>query len=775
MSQSLLRTKILVPPARGQLVSRPRLFDLLDKQPDRKMTLVSAPAGFGKTALLGAWARRIQHLQHHVAWLSLDHSDNDPARFFAYFAAAVGQMDETAGRELGQLPTPSGASQAIESWVAALANAIEALPYRCTLILDDYHVIDEPIIHQVISALIAHQPVGLHIVISTRDDPPWPLGALRARGELVEVRGEDLRFRLDETDAYLRTNMGISLDRSDIERLDSRIEGWPAGLQLFALSMRDREDPRSLVASLSGSDHHILTYLSEEVLARQPAEVRQFLLETSVLDRLSGPLCDAVTERGGGDSILRSLHAANLFLTALDREHQWYRYHYLFRDLLRAQLRRLRPKAVSLLYARASAWFEEQGDSIEAIEHALSAGDFSRVASLLETCTREIVLSGYVRTVERWFAAFSAADRHRIGPRGRLVLTSALIQRGELRRAEAHCRAAAAELAQGPRSDEVEVIRSIIVGQRAEILCQWGNLDEAAESVSDAIEVAERSGHPVARANAYLVAAWVRAERGDLAGAEEVLAGAHPFIQPGMPEWVAWTAVVQRASLALRRGDLEGAAAVLSSAGVGPENELDYALEAAQIVRLRLLVRRGATSGGDPFSLETAIELAGRLLNAAEPAGRLGPALEVLALRALAHRAKGEHELDVALADLSKAVRYAEPGGYLRIFVDEGRPMADLLGVLCNEVGRPGYVNRLLEGFGADAPPPTRAGPMEQLTERELEVLRLAATGLSYQEIADRLIVSVNTVRFHIKGIYTKLSAHNRSGAVERARTLGLL
>ncbi len=889
MSLPLLRTKLDIPQAREPSVARPHLHARLNDRLERKLTLVSAPAGFGKTTLLSAWVRE---LGHPVVWLSLDAGDNDPARFFAHLIAALQQVSPAVGRETG-----AGTGQAPEFAVAALINDISALSSRFTLVLDDYHVIEEEAIHEALRELVTHQPSGMHLVIATREDPPWPLAGLRARGDLVELRGEDLRFGSGETLDYLNRVMGLSLHADDVRNLDSRVEGWVAGLQLAALSMKNRANPREFISSLSGSDHYIFGYLTEEVLARQPAELRLFLLETSVLGRLTGSLCDAVTGRDDGASLLDRLHSMNLFIVPLDSEHQWYRYHYLFSDLLRAQLRRTRPEAVPHLHARASAWFEGNGDPAEAIEHALAADDYPRVVRLLEAHARGVVGQGYVQTVERWLDALPPAWED-VGPRSNLAFAGSLLLRGQLDRVEAYCRnAEAAAAKEGRQGDdrasetaavlaEVGAIRAILVslqgdpergsemarravemappgdtyaqgaacfglattynyagrltlaveayrralplcrasgnlvpwmlavsnlgllhvvngelrsaatlcqevigeaeradtvglpvlgtahGFYGEVLCQWNELDVAAEEAATALELGRRSGHVAALAYGNVVLSRVCQARGEPDGAGRALGEARSLLRHGMPAWVALAVMAREVAQALLEGDEDAAARVLAGTGVRFEDEATYPRETAHIAHLRLLLHRGRRHAGEVACLDRAIGLAGRLLASAEPAGRMGRVIEVLALRAVANQSRGR--LEEALADLEKGLALAEPQGYVRVFVDEGLPMAELLGVLNKRGTKPEYVGRLLAAFPEKAGRES-SGLAEPLTDRELEVLALVAKGLSYLEIAERLVISLNTVRFHVKSIYGKLSSHNRTVAIERAKSLGLL
>jgi LuxR family transcriptional regulator, maltose regulon positive regulatory protein len=377
----LLESKYRVPSGRVGDVARPRLAERLEATSHRALTLVSAPAGFGKTTILADWlAAAVDGLP--VAWLSLDDRDNDPALFWTYVVTALQTAAPGVGvAALALLQSPQTEPEAV---VASLLNDLDRLPTDLLLVLDDYHLIEASGIHESMAFLLEHQPPQLHLVIASRADPALALAGLRAHGQLVEVRAADLRFTAEESAAYLNGPMGLALTEGDIATLDRRTEGWIAALQLAALSMQGRDDASAFIAGFAGDDRYIVDYLAEEVLARQTAEVRDFLLETSILDRLSGPLCDAVTGRSGGRATLVALERANLFLVPLDDRRQLWRYHHLFADVLQTHLLEERADAGSELHRRASSWFERDGDTSQAVRHALAARDYDRAADLME-------------------------------------------------------------------------------------------------------------------------------------------------------------------------------------------------------------------------------------------------------------------------------------------------------------------------------------------------------------------------------------------------------
>src|ERR1700704_1811157 len=388
MVTPLLETKLYVPKWRRGLVPRPRLSDRLNRGAESKLTLVSAPAGFGKTTLLADWLAAVAVDGRTVTWLSLDQSDNHPASFWTYLIAALQTGEPRIGGSaisLLQSPQPPP----IEAVLTLLLNELGGMSTDLVLVLDDYHVIDARDIHDGMVFLLEHLPPRLHLVIASRADPPLPLARLRARGELVEIRAADLRFTPDEAAVYLNQEMGLDLTAHDIAVLDERTEGWIAALQLAALSMKGREETASFIAGVSGDDRYIVDYLVEEVLKRQPGRVRQFLLQTSVLERLSGMLSDAVTgqDSGPGNGMLEALERANLFVVPLDDRRRWYRYHHLYADVLRARLLDEQPARLGELHLRASTWFELHGHTIEAVEHALAGEHFERAAQLIELAT----------------------------------------------------------------------------------------------------------------------------------------------------------------------------------------------------------------------------------------------------------------------------------------------------------------------------------------------------------------------------------------------------
>jgi LuxR family maltose regulon positive regulatory protein len=401
MASPLVQTKLYIPKLRRGLVARPRLSGRLRREAESRLLLISAPAGFGKTTLLAEWLAATP--KRSVAWLSLEESDRQPATYWTYVITALQTVAPAVGGSALELLESS--QPPIETVLTAVLNELAAVPDDVYLVLDDYHLVDGPELQAGMTFLLEHLPPQVHLVISTREDPTLPLARLRARGELVEVRAADLRFTPDEAAAYLTEVMGLALTSGDVAALEGRTEGWIAALQLAALSLQGRDDVAGFIADFAGDDRYIVDYLAEEVLQRQPEHVHQFLLQTSILGRLSGPLCDAVTGQRDGRAMLESLDRANLFVVPLDDRRRWYRYHHLFADVLQTYLLDDQPDDAPELHRRASRWYERHGDPSQAIRHALAAGDVERAAGLVELEIPALRRSRQEATIRSWLEA----------------------------------------------------------------------------------------------------------------------------------------------------------------------------------------------------------------------------------------------------------------------------------------------------------------------------------------------------------------------------------
>jgi len=428
---SLLTTKLYIPSVRPGLVSRPRLIERMNEGLHRRLILISAPAGSGKTTLLSEWIQAVVGARHaelscvaplaatphasppRAAWLSLDEGDNEPARFLSYMIAALRTIEPNIGREaLGVLRSPQ--PPPIESILTSLINEIApgrggACPARAStgglvLVLDDYHLIEAQPIHEAITFLLDHLPPRMHLVIATRSDPFLPLSRLRARGQMVEIRADDLRFSLQETTTFLNRVMGLTLSGDQVATLETRTEGWIAGLQLAALSMQSQEDIAGFLSAFTGDNRYIADYLVDEVLAQRPKDTTDFLLQTSILNRMTGPLCDAVTGYAGSQGVLERLEQANLFIVRLDNRRRWYRYHRLFADLLRQRLdESATSQDIESLHQHASRWYEENGFLIQAVEHGLAAGDHENVIRLIEEGVSDLFQRSQLDILTRWW------------------------------------------------------------------------------------------------------------------------------------------------------------------------------------------------------------------------------------------------------------------------------------------------------------------------------------------------------------------------------------
>jgi LuxR family transcriptional regulator, maltose regulon positive regulatory protein len=432
MASPLVETKLHIPTLRRSLVARPRLSGRLRRGAASRLTLISAPAGFGKTTLLAEWLATTA-AERSVAWLSLEESDNQPATYWTYLITALQAAAPGVGSSA--LPLLQSGQPPVETILTTVLNELGSVPDDLHLVLDDYHLVDGPDIQAGMTFLLEHLPPQVHLVVSTREDPALPLARLRARGELVEVRAADLRFTLDEVAAYLNDVTGLDLAASDIATLEGRTEGWIAALQLAALSMQGRDDVAGFIAGFAGDDRYIVDYLVEEVLGRQPANVREFLVQTSILDRLSGPLCDAVTGQHGGKAMLASLDRANLFLVPLDDRRRWYRYHHLFADVLHTHLLDEHRDQVAALHRRASQWYEQHGEPAQAIRHALAAGDVEQAAGLVELEIPELRRNRQEATI-RGFIDAIPDDVVRVRPVLAVGYVGALMAGGEFQGVE---------------------------------------------------------------------------------------------------------------------------------------------------------------------------------------------------------------------------------------------------------------------------------------------------------------------------------------------------
>jgi LuxR family maltose regulon positive regulatory protein len=528
---SLVSTKLRPSQARPKLVARPRLTASLEREAGRKLTLISAPAGFGKTTFLGEWLRERARGEGSVAWVSLDESDNDPARFLSYLVAALQTVEEEIGEGvLSSLRAPG--SPPVKALTGALINELADIQGNSAIVLDDYHLIDSDNVHGIVSFLLERLPSNVHLVISSRIEPPLPLARLRARSQIVELNADDLSFTRKEAAAFLQDTMELNLSDEDVAALDERTEGWIAGLQLAALSMRNRKDVPGFVRAFSGSHRDVLDFLTEEVLDQQSERMRLFLLETSILQRLTGELCDALTDREDGQEMLESLERENLFVVALDDERRWYRYHHLFADFLRNRLKRESPERIKELHLRAASWYERSGWTSEAVEHALAAGDVEWAARLVERNAQALFQRSEGATVNRWVTSLPS---RLVRSRPQLSLARAILA------------------LLGGRVDEVEPLLSD--AERALATVEEAPVDEAARGLANV------------PGTVAMLRGWLALQRGDVEPAIQFarLAIAHADEEDRyLRFFTSWTLAVAK-QMQGRVGEAEDALAELAA------------------------------------------------------------------------------------------------------------------------------------------------------------------------------------------------------------------
>ena len=703
-SSPILATKLFVPARRPQLVPRPRIADRLDTtlEAGHRLTLVSAPAGFGKTTLVSGWLTDLGRQQSHmrIGWLSLDAGDNDLTRFLAHLVAALqsAELDVDAAH-LESLSADSGAA-ALIPLVNDLARAGAHGPEKqWVLVLDDYHAIGASEVHEAVTFLLEHLPDQLHLVVATRSDPPLPLARLRSRGQLDELRAADLRFTPPEAQDFLNRVMGLELTAADVEALEDRTEGWIAGLQLAALSLRgvaDRDEVAGFIEAFTGSNRFVIDYLADEVLARQPSSVRDFLLRTAILDRLHGPLCDAVTGGTGGTRTLADLERGNLFVVPLDTERSWYRYHHLFADVLHARLLAEHPDQVPELHQRASSWFDTQGQVADAVRHALAAEDFDRAGYLMEAALPQVRRARQDSLLMTWMGSLPETVVRR-SPVLSIVSGWSRLMAGDLEAMESRLDDAEAALAAGARDPDlastwaetedlrtapatISVYRASLAQARGDVsgtvrharraldlagpddhfvrgagggflgLAAWaaGNVDEALSTFADAVRSLHAAGNFVDELDSTVVLAdmWVASGRPDRA--RRLYGQALHTATAGGPPYPRATADlhVGLAELDRELDDLESAEAHLESARVLgerasiTENQHRWYVVLAQI----------RAAGGD-------YDTATHLLDQGEALYRPGFYPDVRPIAALRAR------VQIAAGDLSAAGQWTEDRG----------------------------------------------------------------------------------------------------------------
>jgi LuxR family transcriptional regulator, maltose regulon positive regulatory protein len=734
----LLWTKLVAPAPRAGLLPRAGLQSLLQASLQAKLCLVAAPAGSGKTTLLAQW--RAVAGGGGVAWVSLEESDNDSTRFWSYLVAALRTVEPGVGTvALEALRGPSVELERVV--VPSLVNDLATVGAPLVLVLDDYHLITNATCHQTLGWFLDHLPPAVHVVVSTRLDPPLPLARMRARGELAELRVGELQFTGEEAAALLNGSMGLALAAEEVARLAERTEGWAAGLVLAGLSLRGRPDPGGFVAAFSGGDRHVADYLLAEVLERQPPELREFLLRTSVLERLSGPLGDAVLETQDSAALLGELEASNLFVVPLDDHRQWYRYHQLFADLLQLQLVAREPGLVPVLHRRAAAWHQAAGQIDQAIGHASAAGDLAEAATLVARHWASHWLGGQRATVARWLEGLPEAAILADPPVALIAAWSRGFGGGSKQDTERWLAAAEDEGYGGP--PPVGMGSQAFGAALARATLIFDDVGRALKAARRAVELA--GDEPAEKS-------WAGSALGQALYLSGRSAEARPWLEDLVSQVPAsvqpYAVVTALAVLSLLAADQDDpAAASLARRAVATAEARGVSFEPLSGI-VYLALGRALAGQGEPAEAEVQLERALELFEV-DSMG-LHHALTLLVLASVRH-GRGDRPGARALADQAREL--------VEHFTDPGM-LASLLEQAEEALGsRPRWPRQM-------------AAP---LTERELVVLRLLPTRLSTRDIGRELYVSPNTVRSHVQAIYRKLQVNSRAEAVTQARQLGLL
>jgi len=889
MSTQILTTKLFIPRTRKGFVERERLLNQLSLGMERKLTLVSGPAGFGKTSLLSKW---VSQLKNPVGWVSLDAADNDWNRFLSFLVQGLQNISNGIAIDILDM-LYSAKPQKNDTLITYLINQIEEIKKPFLFVLDDYHVITEPRIHELLKLIIENQPSQMHLVISTRSDPPWPLARWRTRGELVEIRTRDLRFNLEETLIFLNEIMELGLSRQNVEQLAVRTEGWAAGLQLAALSLQNREDIPGFIQNFTGSHRFIFDYLLDEVFQVLSPEIQDFLLKTSILDRMCAKLCDHLRDTSGSQFILGQLEKMNLFVIPLDDHRSWYRYHHLFGELIQHISRQKFSEKMVELHQKAMEWYQRNGLVSEAIQHAIAAGNFNQVANLIEK-NKFATLEHHDRIeLTRWLEALPAAtiqSRPWLNVAHAHVLLSAggstqeiirLLQQADNSieqtvtperkhigsyiayiRAVLNFRAGDTKAVIHYARKSLECLpaddnrlRCLAASTLGTALQRCGAFEDAGQAFTDGIAAGQTIGDSDAVISLYGDLIGLFVEQSKLHQAYAYCQEALQFIESNYQKRGRYTPgagyIHFRLSTILRHwNDLEGslhhalicdeilkkwglqyhlkfinlaiayhavgeyseAHRVLREAEKVASQQATYLIENLKATQVSFWLTEGNLSAslqwaleqkldtygelnyqnqlvyrtlarvwvvhgqsGDENALNEALRLLSQLEKLYHSSGATAYLIQTFILQSLAFQFKGQPNR--AAESLRKAISLGEGGGYIRVFTREGEPMEQLLHYIVKQGNGSPYTDELLcvlEGQRKRTTGSSLLSISEQLTGRERDVLGCLEAGMTVPEMADSLVISIETVRTHIKRIYRKLDVHSRFEAITKAKKLDL-
>jgi len=873
MENLLLKTKLNMPQTRKSLVRRQRLLDQLNADLwfadffARRLTLISAPAGFGKTTLAMEW---LTDLDSQVLWLSLEEEDNDPARFLTYLVAAFQQADAEIGTRSIQMLQSQQPPQS-ETLITALINDLAEKKMLLILTLDDYHLIQNPMVHEMVGFLLEHQPAQVHQVILTREDPLLPVSRLLSRGQAKEIRQDDLRFTRGETAEYLKQALGVKLTSDDIDALQRRTEGWVVGLQFAALSLQGHPDRHNFVKYFAGSNRYILDYLFEEVFTRQTVDMQDFLIRTSILNQLTADLCDTVVTRGDSRELLESLEKANLFIVPLDLSREWYRYHRLFRDLLRHRLQIRGNVEVTTLHLRASKWYEANDFHPDAVHHALAAKEWGQARDLLLGISEEMLKRGEIVTLLGWLAQFPnkvlrADPELCLDYIWVLILTgqnelaqALLVQVGESTKDMPQFHGSLASARAFLARAEGDIPATIALSERALKLipktdtstrgilavnlgiAYWhaGQMDQASQALVEAQKAAQETGNAYALLSAMIFLGRIQAVHGNLQQAARMFKQA---IKKGKKAPIVGLAHLDLGALYYEWNDLETCREYIQQgqminefngniefqvAGYMLLARLENVLGHSNAVRddlekIQELEQTGEVSGPNrnritAFQAEMALmqddllgaqqlatqlkedldahpfyryigltrerlliaqgeksEAARRLRAKSEVADQAGWIYGGIAVRILQSIATEDEETGFQL--LIEALERSQPESFVRVYADHGQILVAGLTEAAQRGVHPEYIGCILKAIRHETDLETSSAQLvEQLSEREIEVLRLVSAGLSNREIAAKLYLSPGTIKTHVHNICGKLGVANRTQAVTYARDLKII